>query len=98
MKKIFLVALGCLLQLLPTEALAWGGVGHRIVAEVALNFLKPGVADSVQHYLGTMTFKEAATWMDEVRRDSTYDYMKPMHYINVEKNQPYVRTFGPNIL
>ncbi|MCC6599993.1 MAG: S1/P1 nuclease [Crocinitomicaceae bacterium] len=97
-KIISVILLAGCCSLFPSKLSAWGKIGHRIVAGIAEDHLAPGVADSVQLYLGDMTMKEAATWMDEVRSDTAYNYLKPMHYINVEKGELYVRTFGPNIL
>jgi hypothetical protein len=74
-----------------TTSLAWGKVGHNMVAEIALTYLNKGVKDSVQKYLGTMTFQEASTWMDDVRSDHSFDYMKTWHYADVEKDKTYVR-------
>ena len=36
------------------------------------------------------TWEKAATWMDDVRSDHKYDYMKSWHYINVERDKTYV--------
>jgi hypothetical protein len=94
--RLCLLAIALLSSRLP--ALAWGFTGHHIVAEVAKNFLTKPVLDSVQKYLGDMSFDDAATWMDDVRKDSQYDYMKPWHYVNVEKDKTYVKTSEDNII
>lgn len=75
---------------------AWGKVGHTMVAEIAMTYLNIGVKDSVQKYLGIMTFQEASTWMDDVRSDHSYDYMKTWHYANTEKDKTYVKTEEEN--
>ena len=77
---------------------AWGPDGHKMVAEVAKKYLDKGVQDSVQKYLGSMSFEEAAVWMDEIKRDHSYDYMKSWHYINVDKDKTYVKTDEPNVV
>ncbi len=43
-------------------------------------------------------FKEASVWMDEMRSNHEYDYMKPWHYINIEKGEKYIPTNEKNIL
>jgi hypothetical protein len=81
-----------------TKTFAWGSRGHKIVAQIARNFMDKNVADSVQYYLGNKSFEDASVWMDEIRSDHSYDYMKPMHYINIEKDKTYVKVSDPNII
>jgi hypothetical protein len=76
----------------------WGAKGHKIVAQVAKSCLKQPVIDSIQVFLGSVTFEEASIWMDEIRSDRSYDYLKPRHYVNVEKDKTYVATDKPNII
>jgi hypothetical protein len=87
-KKALFVAVSLLL--FTFDLLAWGSKGHKIVASFARAAISDQVADSVQSILGKMSFEEASVWMDEVRSDHTYDYMKPWHYINIEKDATYV--------
>ena len=77
---------------------AWGSKGHKIVAQIAKSFLEKPVIDSVQYYLGSMSFDEASVWMDEIKSDHEFDYLKPLHYANVEKDKTYVATNKPNII
>lgn len=97
MKKIVLLTVACILVNM-SSALAWGNKGHKIVAKLAKVYLNKGVADSVQYYLGETSFEDASVWMDEVRSDHAYDYLKPMHYVNVEKDKTYVTVSDPNII
>lgn len=48
-------------------------------------------------YLGSTSFEDAFVWMDEMRSNPTYDFMKPWHHINIEKGNSYVATNGENI-
>jgi hypothetical protein len=98
MKRISFYFFLLALMFKSASSFAWGVEGHHIVAEVAKSHLDKGVQDSVQKYLGTMTFEEAATWMDDMRKDHAYDYMKPWHYINVEKDKTYVKGNEENII
>jgi hypothetical protein len=84
--------------IIPHRLYAWGKVGHGIVAEIAFALLDSNTKQSVKKYLGTTTIEEAATWMDEVRSDHKYDYMKPWHYVNIEKGDQYVETKDGNII
>ena len=92
--KTLVIALICYLFMTPVTCFAWGPEGHHYVAEIAKLYLDKGVEEKVQKVLGTMTFEEAATWMDDIKKDHDYDYMKPFHYINIDKDKTYVH--NPN--
>lgn len=96
MKKSVLSLL--LILLVSFDCGAWGAKGHKIVAKIAKSCLEKPVIDSVQFYLGTLSFEDASVWMDEVRGDHSYDYMKPWHYVNVEKDKTYVHVKEPNVV
>jgi hypothetical protein len=89
MQKWFLLCLWLVLISKDISANPWGRTGHHIVASIAFHFLDQPTKDSLLEYFGEMTLEEASTWMDEVRSNPNYDYMKPWHYINVEKNDKY---------
>jgi len=95
MKKVFFII--SLMQFICFSSLyAWGVKGHKMVAVIAKQCLEKSIIDSVQYYLGNMSFEEASVWMDEMRNQDKYDYMKPWHYINIEKDKTYVKTKEPN--
>jgi hypothetical protein len=83
--------LAAFLLLIPIFSFAWGAEGHKIVADIAKKKLNAGIEAKVQKYLDSTSFEQAATWMDEVRSDHSYDYMKPWHYVNIEKGGAYVK-------
>jgi hypothetical protein len=70
---------------LTASALAWGSEGHRIVGTIASAALTESAAKEVRDLLGDQTIADACTWADEVRDDRTYDWIKPLHYINVPR-------------
>jgi S1/P1 Nuclease len=78
----FIVLMVCVV---PYQLFAWGNAGHRIVAKIAYNQLKPAVKDSINKYLQLAHIEDAGTWMDDVRSDPSYAYMSTWHYINIEK-------------
>ena len=96
MKRNLLI-LSLIIFLNEQKVLAWGSVGHKIIAQIARAELSQAVLDSVTFYLGETSFESASVWMDEIRSDENYDYLKPMHYINVAKDQTYVPVKEPNI-
>jgi hypothetical protein len=68
------------------------------VGDIAFSYLDKKTKKEVRKYLGTLTPGEAANWMDEVRKDHKYDYMKTWHYVNIEKGKEYAATKEDNIV
>jgi len=98
MKKHILVTILFTLSLLPTKVLAWGKKGHALVAEVAFNYLDNNTKKIVLGYLDGMSIEDAANWMDNIKDDHSYDYMKPYHYTNIDKGTEVVERSGSNII
>jgi len=97
-KSILSIAIAALFFTLPVSSFAWGKKGHQMVAEIAFHFLDDNTKQAVQHYLGKMSIEEAATWMDDVRSNHYYDYMKTWHYIDITKGQSYQPSTEKNII
>jgi hypothetical protein len=96
MKKIGLVLI--MLVLCSNAVSAWGGKGHALVAEVAFKYMDNKTKQNVLSYLNGMSIQEASVWMDEMRSDPKYDYMKPYHYVNIRKGFPIKEVEGVNII
>jgi hypothetical protein len=97
MKRILILALMLVLTI-PTKTLAWGHKGHSLIAEVAFKYLDAKTKQNVLSYLNGMSIEEASNWMDEMRSDSKYDYMKPYHYVNFERGSAIKVMEGDNII
>ncbi len=69
--------------LIAGPCLAWGADGHRIVGTIASSDLTPATAAAVRELLDDQTLADACCWADDVRSDRQYDWIKPLHYINV---------------
>jgi hypothetical protein len=80
----FILAL-CLLT--SNNCLAWGEKGHALVAQVAINYLDANTKKIVTQYLNGMSFADAANWMDDIKSDTKYDYMRKLHYINADRGK-----------
>lgn len=93
-----IVLSGACLSLFASSSFAWGIKGHHLVAEFAKSIMKESTIEVVQNYLGDMSFEDASAWMDEVRSDYHYNYMKPWHYIDIEKGGSYILGNGNNIV
>jgi hypothetical protein len=94
----FFLGLTLLLVIYCSPARAWGPQGHRLVALIARSQLSDGVIETVNYYLKGMSWEDAACWMDDMQDNSKYDYMKPWHYIHIEKDKTYVQTKDQNIV
>jgi len=97
-KSIIAVAFLLIVILSPVKTLAWGKKGHALVAEVAFTYLDENTKKIVLQYLDGMTIEEAANWMDNIKSDHSYDYMKPYHYVNFDKGATVVELNGDNII
>ena len=86
MKK-FLVILFFLPWLLFAED--WGKTGHRVIGQIAQDNLTPKALTAVTELLNGETLATVSTWADEIRSDSSYDYFKIWHYVNMPLDKKY---------
>ncbi|MCP5325947.1 MAG: S1/P1 nuclease [Oceanospirillaceae bacterium] len=70
-------------------ACAFSDRGHELVAELAWDRLTPFAREQVARILGPgkQNFVKASVWADKVKGDERFDYLKPMHYVNLEANK-----------
>ena len=95
-RDIFFLSIFLLVQ--PLKSFCWGPDGHKNIGALAYQYLDQRTKDSVHFYLGNISLAEAGLWMDEMRKDHSYDYMKPWHYIAIEKGQNYVPNKQENVI
>lgn len=86
------------LAIIPNSSFAYSKTGHQIITEIAMQYLDSNVKDNVIKYLNGTSIQESGIWMDEMRSSHEYDYMKPWHYINIEKDEMYAESEGENII
>lgn len=90
MKNKLLILISIILLLAtPKFSFGWGKKGHELVAEVASHYLDESTKAKVQGYLKNISFEDAANWMDEMRSNDYYTFMRTWHYLDVEKGQRY---------
>ncbi|HEY1525565.1 MAG TPA: S1/P1 nuclease [Candidatus Angelobacter sp.] len=82
MKKI--IALLLLAILIPAELLAWGPLGHAIVADIASSRLTPVTRKNLQLLLGNDSLASIASWADTVRKDRDESYN--WHFVDIPKD------------
>lgn len=97
-KGILSVVFAASIICLPASSFGWGKTGHEMVGALAFHFLDDTTRMKVQKYLGNLSFKEAANWMDDERSNSYYNYMRTWHYIDFAKGQEYQPSPERNIL
>lgn len=86
MKKILiaqLLVLACLCSY------GWGPTGHRATGLVAEKYLTKKAKKELLRILNGQSLAMASTWMDEIRSDSTYDYMSDWHWVTIQDGQTY---------
>lgn len=85
--KYFLIAFVLLFNV---KAYSWGDKGHKMVAAIARELMTKSAINSVQKYLGNdMSFEKAAVWMDDLKDDEKYNFMKPWHFVNATYGKKY---------
>ena len=94
-RTLFLIAF---VMLSITDGFAWGHNGHSLVAEVAFNNMDAKTKQTVLKYLDGMSIEDAANWMDTMRSDKNYNFMKPYHYIDFNKGADVTELSGDNII
>ena len=71
---------------LPYSAGAWGLIGHRVVGEVADQYINVKTRKAIQAILGSESLAMSANWADFVKSDTTYNYLGNWHYFNLPAN------------
>lgn len=98
MKRIYCVLVITVVCALPKTTFASGKNGHDIISQIAFRLLADSTKQKVLKALRGLTFEEAGMWMDDMRSYTTFDYMKPWHYINIEKGAIYDPSSKDNII
>jgi hypothetical protein len=89
-----LMLLGGLL-IISTSVFAWGALGHQVACDLAWRDSSPEIKNLLSAAAKRMsykTFAESCVWADHIKRQSTYDSIKPLHYINVPRSANTVAT------
>ena len=82
MRKLLLAAI---LFYMPLHSMAWGVLGHRIVAEIANSYLSNKARKQIQRILGNESMAMTSNWPDFIKSDTSYNYLSPWHYINLRE-------------
>ncbi len=85
--KILAVVVG--FTLISYLSFGWGQTGHRAVGLIAEKHLSKKARMNISRILGNQSLAMASTWMDEVKSDSTYDYMGDWHWVTIPDGMTY---------
>jgi hypothetical protein len=86
MKKLFFLILFCSSL---CNGFAWGPTGHRVTGLIAEKYLNKKAKKEIERILKGQSLSMASTWMDEIRADSTYDYMSDWHWVTIPDGEQY---------
>lgn len=92
MKKLFLLLL---LSFATSHLIAeedWGKTGHRVIGEVASQYLHPKTEKAINKLLDGQSLALISNFGDDIKSDSQYDYLGPWHYVNFPFGKKYENT------
>ncbi|HRW99129.1 MAG TPA: S1/P1 nuclease [Cyclobacteriaceae bacterium] len=75
-----------------SAAYPWGATGHRVIGEVAGQYLTGKAKKKLATLLQGESLAIAGTWMDEVRSNRKYDYMADWHWVTIPEGTRYADT------
>jgi len=67
----------------------WGQTGHRVIAAIAEENLSKKSKKALAEIMGCESLVEASTWMDNIKSDSNYDFMRSWHYVTIPEGKTY---------
>lgn len=70
----------------------WGKNGHRVVGDIAADYLSAKTQKEVKCILGHESMAIAGTWMDEIRSDPAYNYTHDWHWVTIPDGMTYEQT------
>ncbi len=81
---------------LPFSVFSWGQTGHRIIGQIAENHLSKEALKKIDEVLEGESIAMASNWMDFIKSDPKYNYMKPWHYCTVPDSLTYEQAGTPD--
>src|SRR6187549_3677878 len=89
MKKILFLSF---LIFTALESFSWGPTGHRVTGLIAEKYLNKKAKREIDRILNGQSLAMASNWMDEIRSDSTYDYLTDWHWVTIPDGETYENT------
>jgi len=92
---VFILLIASLL-FIPADDLSkkymWGQNGHRVVGDIAADYLTPETREEIDRVLGHESMAIASTWMDKIKSDPAYDYTHDWHWVTIPDGMTYEDT------
>ena len=85
MKIIRKLLLAAALFYIPLSSMAWGVLGHRIVAQIADSYLTNKARRQIEKILGYESMAITSNWPDFIKSDTAFNYLGNWHYINLDE-------------
>ncbi|WP_340199286.1 S1/P1 nuclease [Ascidiimonas sp. W6] len=67
----------------------WGKTGHRVVGDVATEYLSGSAKRKIAKILGGQSLAFVSTYADEIKSDARYKSFSPWHYVNFPFDKKY---------
>jgi len=88
--NIFVISLAWIILFsLSPPSFAWGPLGHKAICDAAWrasdNETRQLLASAAKR-MGYKTYAESCLWADDIRRDRSYAWVKPLHYMNLPRD------------
>jgi hypothetical protein len=80
-----------LVSIIPQQVNAWGTLGHRIVGEIADQYLTAKAKAEIKKILGNESVALSSTWADFIKSDTSFRYLSNWHYINFPPGLDYTQ-------
>jgi hypothetical protein len=71
------------------SSLKWGATGHRVIGEIANNYLKSSTKRNIKKLLDGKSLAFASTFADDIKSDKRYNDFYSWHYINMPLDENY---------
>lgn len=73
----------------PFNSNEWGATGHRVVGEIAAQYISKKTEKRINNLLKGVSLAYASNFADDIKSDQRYKNLDPWHYANVESNSNY---------
>lgn len=67
----------------------WGPTGHRVVGEIAKDYLKPRTKRKLKKLLNQKSLAFLSTYADEIKSDRRFNEFYTWHYVNIPLDDDY---------
>ncbi len=84
--KVILFGLLCYL---PLQSMAWGQLGHRVVGQIAEQYLTSSTKKKIKEILGNESLAMSSTWADFIKSDTAYKYLYGWHFVTFDSGINY---------